>query len=367
MKAINNRNRRYVTLEAAPFIASWHPLVDGLDRIRNPRSSPTRLHNAIYRSVSQTFYEACAAVLFSSRLREVDRAIETLDPKTCKLRQSPADKIGGILKDIFTRGKSKLPSHTTEVTSEFSRATQERELPGRGRIFDRTNEMMVQKLVDLVWVEDPERVKYLSQLVSCGADGPLTIATLNYDNTIELAARNGGIPVDTGIDEWSRIGMFSLAPAGIRLLKLHGSIDWTLEDGQTDQNRLLPFQVISSASQPQMKERGYSPAIVFGRGNKLTAKGPYLDMLRVLEAEMDASETITVIGYSFRDEHINEFISQWINSKPNKKLRVINGPDFQHTDVSYAQQILRLPDDRREIIPVTASKGICQLFGKNIE
>jgi hypothetical protein len=53
------------------------------------------------------------------------------------------------------------------------------------------------------------------------------IATLNYDNCVELAApRHHKFHMIQESHHWSKTGEFDMAGEGLRLLKLHGSIDW---------------------------------------------------------------------------------------------------------------------------------------------
>ena len=69
---------------------------------------------------------------------------------------------------------------------------------------------------------------YLAPLLNI-TPSPVRIATLNYGRSIEELAKRAGMTCDTGIATWP--GGYDWAwdsPANIRLLKLHGSIDWVL-------------------------------------------------------------------------------------------------------------------------------------------
>jgi hypothetical protein len=39
------------------------------------------------------------------------------------------------------------------------------------------------------------------------------------------------------------------------------------------------------------------PAVIFGQRNKLTAEGPFLDLLRAFREELSRSTSLTVVGY----------------------------------------------------------------------
>jgi hypothetical protein len=80
---------------------------------------------------------------------------------------------------------------------------------------------------------------------------------LNYDQSVEKVAELMGEECDTAIETWLERGELEWAQSGLRLLKLHGSIDWVAE--QTQESGWL--------------ER---PAVVFGEAGKLRSEGPYL-------------------------------------------------------------------------------------------
>lgn len=99
--------------------------------------------------------------------------------------------------------------------------------PANGRVFQEMADLMIQTLTDLLWIDDPSSVAYLNPLVNLASDDDrLIIATLNYDNSIELAAKSQGIPLNTGIEKWSQNRFFDTKDNCVHLLKLHGSIDW---------------------------------------------------------------------------------------------------------------------------------------------
>src|SRR5437899_11494616 len=52
----------------------------------------------------------------------------------------------------------------------------------------------------------PQKTKYLLDLAEQGREEAFTIATLNYDNTIELACEQARIPVDTKMEHWQETG-----------------------------------------------------------------------------------------------------------------------------------------------------------------
>lgn len=183
---------------------------------------------------------------------------------------------------------------------------------------------MIRKLVEMVWITDSSKVAYLIPLVQYASRRNSIIATLNYDNAIELAGQGAGIRIDTGFDSWSSSGDFSFSEGDIPLLKLHGSIDWALSDGPISEEKPLPFKVIRKVDLNVDKEWNFHPEVVFGGKNKLTARGPYLSLLRSFEQRLSESERLMIIGYSFRDEHVNEFIINWFNGDTARSINILN-------------------------------------------
>ncbi|MGM1029980.1 MAG: SIR2 family protein [Actinomycetota bacterium] len=197
---------------------------------------------------------------------------------------------------------------------------------------------MIRALTTLLHVE-PSETTYLDPLLSLGS--PTEIATLNYDRAIEIACERQGKTYDTGIEQWQGGGDWQWAgDADVRLLKLHGSIDWREENAGR-----LPGLGTSHVVHfdPDAAARNIvapSPTIVFGARGKLRAEGPFLAMLREFEAMLDRAERLLVVGYSMRDEHINVAITRWLNGAAEREITVID-PGFSDEDTDSFPYLLR--------------------------
>lgn len=124
----------------------------------------------------------------------------------------------------------------------------------------------------------------------------------------------------------------------------------------------MPHRVISRTTSQGLKARGFRPAVIFGHRNKLTAEGPFLDLLRAFRRELFKVEIVTIVGYSFSDVHINEYLSQWLNGNPGNRLRIIN-PSFQQNENEFAQLLRSHVAGRLEIIAEPAGKGLMHVYG----
>jgi hypothetical protein len=185
----------------------------------------------------------------------------------------------------------------------------------------------------------------------------LTVATLNYDNSIELLTNTKKVACSTGIENWSKSGSFGEIDNGVLLLKLHGSIDWELKDGLIDEERLLPHKVIACVSEEQIKKTGFRPAVIFGHKNKLTADGPFLEILQIFQKELDSADRLTIVGYSFGDVHINVYISNWLNQNQKHAIRIID-PNFDKNPNEFARKLRRIKSQRLEVIEKNAGEGL---------
>lgn len=330
------------TLEAAPFVGSWHTKVQELDRARLPEPRFDRLYGLIRDG------------LIKEMLSELSRRQSLVNDRT---------NVGRFIEGWLNGLKWSGLSGGFEFEREFNNAIgRMKDRPGDGEIFAETAESMIHELAKIVWIDQAERVTHLKPLISLmDKQGRLTVATLNYDNGIERLAQSASASYTTGIDKWSGTGSFTPSSDGIFLIKLHGSIDWALDRDQSSEDRPMPHSVIRQTDASEFKKSTFRPAVIFGQRNKLTAEGPFLDLLRVFQQELSRSDILTVVGYSFRDDHVNEYISQWLNQPRERKMRIIN-PQFDHNLSSYAEQLVRFGGNRVEIFREAAGAGLAKLY-----
>lgn len=248
--------------EAAPFVREWHPAIASFGRRRLPAFVGDKISGA----------------LATGRSSEIERELERF--------------VEAVI------GKGDEGVYTSLLT------------------------YMIRALRQVLVIREP--VDYLKPLVDLfRAQGDLAIATVNYDLTIETLASQLGCAVDTGVDRWSEIGRWMRSSESLRLLKLHGSIDWGLNT-QSEKGFLTRQRIeITSdpASDPSM------PAVVFGERGKLRPEGPFIELLRQFAEELEDADELVVVGFSFRDDHVNECIRTWVNADRSRRLIVVD-PGF---------------------------------------
>lgn len=189
---------------------------------------------------------------------------------------------------------------------------------GPSPVFSRLLNMLVEYLVDILRIPDDSSFDYLTPLTCVSNPGSevTTISTLNYDLGLELVASRNGVDLSTGIADWAQTGMLDFSSAPLRLLKLHGSLDW-----QRERNRSLLTPRSGLVSEDSMRTR---PFIVFGQREKLRAEGPFLQLLEAFRSTLQAAATLVVLGYAFRDDHINECIARWLLGNEDRRLLIVD-------------------------------------------
>jgi hypothetical protein len=321
IETLANRGR----LSIAPFIASWHPLVAEAER------------------------NIAAAQHFDSP----ERRLADLLSKAIRSRE-----------ESIARGFS-----SSFPTSEMERFV--RELLGSGddagSAFANLADAVLQSVVRVLQLKNNDSVRYLEPLVNLYREqSHLDIATLNYDVTIETLADLAGVEVDTGMDHW-KVKRTVEFTGSFCLLKLHGSIDWQSSWGQqaSHVDPYMPFEGVERM--PGMIPK--KPALIFGAGNKLRAGGPYLELLRQFEEALSASDSLLVVGYSFRDEHVNALLINWINTDTSKRVVVLDPAVGSFAEGGYVPvekrtiryELARLAQthpERVQLIPDNASHGL---------
>lgn len=101
--------------------------------------------------------------------------------------------------------------------------------------------------------------------------------------------------------------------------------------------------------------------MIFGAGNRLRPDGPYLDLYREFKDVLAEDRQVIVIGYSFRDAHVNEAVRRWVleHGQEGALLRIGSLTDVVPPIVN------RWMDEREldlEIVPGPAEKVMRELL-----
>ncbi len=173
-------------------------------------------------------------------------------------------------------------------------------------------------VANLLTIPEDADVSYLDGLLELRSDDhQLSIATLNYDLVIERLCMNHEVTYSDGLENW-RSGKSELfGHAAVALYKLHGSLDW---ERDSEDNYRRKMDTIAPAE----------PGIIFGGKNKLTTRGPYLDLLWRWRSELATKSTLIIIGYSFADSHVDGLLIQWARTHVARRAVIVSRSTSWH-------------------------------------
>jgi hypothetical protein len=354
-------------LEAAPFVGSWHRMVDELDRKTSTMHAGS-ISRTIFRAIWKEIAEAIPHHSSGFEEHKVNHAITEIVKGITKYGRYTSGGYGSVGHAIgehiqsylndWGRNLQNRTSGNRAIDQAFEQTIDgQREIPGEGEIFANTAREMIGALRDLVWVDSEARVAYLKPIFNLLLDQPrLVIATLNYDNSIELAAKSAGAPCMTGIANWATTQALECPDDGLVLLKLHGSIDWRF---RREPNTPLPVDLIEQVPATEVTTN-HQPAVIFGQKNKLTAQGPFLDIFRHFKLALDQATRLTVIGYSFADVHVNEYVARWLNGAVDRSMRIVD-PGFEDNPNPFAASLRQGCKTRMEVLARPAEDVLAEL------
>lgn len=174
----------------------------------------------------------------------------------------------------------------------------------------------------LVGAEAIRGFDYLQPLVRLGErPGGVTIASLNYDLTLEAQAARCGVALDTGFRELHTGEAKSWSSTGVRLLKLHGSVGWSQPSGWIGPGQILEIAWIESEDPETDKA---TPVIIFGPDNKMSSHRLFLQLYVTFLTELSRHRNLVIVGYSFRDPDINRAISDWLRLDSTRTIHIID-------------------------------------------
>lgn len=203
------------------------------------------------------------------------------------------------------------------------------------RTLDALHRHLTRALVSILSICNAADLDYLRPIVDLARrQGTLTVATLNYDIAIETVCDGADVGCCVAVDEWFAGGEpLHWRPDGLNLMKLHGSIDWmwgpsaTPQTSSSEESWPLFAQPGIVVGQPPEAANPYAePVLVFGQRGKLRAAGPFLELLLDFGRQVGNATELVCVGYSFRDDHVNEYIRRWMGRDESRKLTIIDYP-----------------------------------------
>lgn len=205
-------------------------------------------------------------------------------------------------------------------------------------------------------LRDHDSVDYLSPLINLARNqsGGPDVITLNYDLTVESAAE-GDVDLNRGFESSWKPGdelSFPVQEDCLNLIKLHGSLDWSME-----QESAPPYDLVSTrgvylqAESSQEDEPSSSLWLVVGDRDKLGTDGPTIELNYAARRALRRTDHLVIVGYSFRDEHINALLRDWIAKDPDRTMTVLDLDWKPFSDVS---RFKNNPDFRTQLVAMYA-------------
>jgi hypothetical protein len=142
------------TLEAAPFVGSWHSMVGELDKIDPPALSLSRIPRAIQEGVAKQIKAAIPSHISSFAERDIDRNLETNIKKTVEAMvknrtpslyssDSLSRAVGKYVEEFIKKWTDSMRSSSAsnhDLERELEKLANQQPRPGGGRVFEDVGE-----------------------------------------------------------------------------------------------------------------------------------------------------------------------------------------------------------------------------------
>lgn len=156
---------------------------------------------------------------------------------------------------------------------------------------------------------------------SSGSYSLQEIFTTNYDLSVERYCEERDLRLVTGFKTDARgtrlifdPNLYEATPRPYRIVKLHGSIDqFVREDGTIVK---LPYRPTVNSL---YGEKYLGEMMIYPIGEKYISRSPYFELFKCLKESI--RDLCVVIGYSFRDEAINNAFIDGV--RKDEKLKII--------------------------------------------
>lgn len=159
-------------------------------------------------------------------------------------------------------------------------------------------------------------------VLDASEDHNVTIASTNYDRAIELAANAENRDIDDGYSvfgqketaEWTG---FNPKSSRTELIKLHGSIDWYLDESSGDSRKLRHSMPLFGRGTLKLSNGiKLGSALILPSREKLLTRNPYPRLSQAFLNAVDQADLIIVIGSSLRDQHLQSAVKGASNQTP---------------------------------------------------
>lgn len=181
----------------------------------------------------------------------------------------------------------------------------------------------------------------LDQFESLLRADKLGVVTLNYDQLLERAGVRFGLPVSTGAEQWDGSTRWTFEEGMVPLLKMHGSMTWRASKSLNhDTGNMVPatgFYEVGGLNDPAPNKL-MTATVIFGSGSKNSPFSAFPALTRKFQDWLDEAELLVVVGYSFRDQHVDAAVYRWASLDPARRIVVID--PFPRREIPQREGIL---------------------------
>lgn len=221
-------------------------------------------------------------------------------------------------------------SELSRITKAVADIARESVKPDLNKPFSDAERFILRKLIDLLG--RPTKLDYLKPLLELAKNQPqgADVITLNYDLTVEMAAEQGGVQVNTAIESWrpGRPLDFPSKEGVLNLVKVHGSLNWRRKPPE---DKFFPHVSARGMEEVELFSQDDSsrhdarlPWIVVGDRDKLGTDGPTLALNFAAREALQRANHLAVVGYSFRDPHINSLVRDWLAECSSRTMNILD-------------------------------------------
>jgi len=211
---------------------------------------------------------------------------------------------------------------------------------------------------------EPRGLDLLLELIAAPEFSQVNIATLNHDTLVEQLLAGAGIRVVDGFGDadgdvrWYDDASYDVAEARVKLIKLHGSIDWYTfsRDGRESPAILLRGDASTAVSGSGSTLKLFFSAPSFLTGGEKEAwyqHGIYADLHFRFHEALRRCDRMVTSGYGWGDTGITNQILHWLDQRPRNRLFLLHPRPEEirerspFVDMSYDNLI-----ERKQLIPI---------------
>lgn len=167
-------------------------------------------------------------------------------------------------------------------------------------------------------IDTQERIRYIEPLLGFVEQyKPLDIFSVNYDTCIEQFCNVYKLNYQDGFDVNWNPQVFERENVDIRLYKLHGSIIWY----RSDRSGCIKLPVMAEKAGIQLITGEKADSLMLYPMQKFDYAEPLLELLIRFKTIMQNCKVLIVVGYSFRDAHIQRILLDV--ARQNRELTLI--------------------------------------------